>query len=217
MKRLAVVVVSTLLASGALAAGGETHSWDKAAGDVKNTAGKPDEAAFHPLERMSTDVEILYGDPAVAGKPFVMRIHELPGSIVPPHTHPVDENITVVKGTWYFGFGKDFDKKALKALPVGSYAFAPHGSTMFAYAEDDAIVQIHGIGPFEIHWLHGAKTLADANAVTVFHFRKGEAVKTSRGAGRIRDGYVSGQLIEYEIEAANGERFMSQESALARQ
>jgi hypothetical protein len=57
-----------------------------------------------PLRPMSGDVEILYGDPEAAGEPFVMRIRELPGTIVPPHSHPVDEHITVVQGTWYFGW-----------------------------------------------------------------------------------------------------------------
>src|SRR5215468_5833626 len=44
-----------------------------------------------PLGKMSGDVEILYGDPEVAGQAFVMRIRELPGTVVPPHSHPVDE------------------------------------------------------------------------------------------------------------------------------
>ena len=52
-----------------------------------------------PIKVMSEDVEILYGDPEKVGEPFVMRIRELPGGIIPPHRHPVDENITVVKGT----------------------------------------------------------------------------------------------------------------------
>ena len=59
-----------------------------------------------------------------------MRIRELPGAIVPPHSHPVDEHITVVEGTWYFALGDEFKPEALQELKVGSYAFAPMGSSM---------------------------------------------------------------------------------------
>jgi len=65
---------------------------------------------------MSGDVELLYGDPEVAGEPFVMRIRELPGAIVPPHSHPVDEHITVVQGTWHFALGSEFKPEALQEL-----------------------------------------------------------------------------------------------------
>jgi hypothetical protein len=33
----------------------------------------------------------------LTGEPFVMRIRELPGTIIPPHKHPVDEHITVIQ------------------------------------------------------------------------------------------------------------------------
>src|SRR5688500_18882349 len=55
-----------------------------------------------PIRPMSEDVEVLYGDPNGVGEPFVMRIREFPGGIIPPHRHPVDEHITVLQGTLYF-------------------------------------------------------------------------------------------------------------------
>ncbi len=102
-----------------------------------------------PLQPMSRDVEVIHGDPDVAGKPFVMRIRELPGTIIPPHKHPVDEHITVVQGTIYFAVGEKFDRAALQQIKTGGYAFIPKGSTMFGYIPDAAIVQVHGIGPFQ--------------------------------------------------------------------
>lgn len=173
---------------------------------------------FHvaQLRPMTGDVEILSGDPEKAGQPFVMRIRELPGTVIPLHSHPVDENITVVQGTWYFAVGPKWDRSALKALHAGDYAFAPKGSTMFGYCPDGAIVQVHGIGPFVIHWLHGAKTLNDADAARTFRFRKGDRVKTPRGEGVIREGYASGEIVQYEIEAAGGARSMVSESETQR-
>ena len=175
-----------------------------------------------PIAPMSQDVEVLYGDPNAIGEPFVMRIRELPGGIIPPHKHPVDEHITVVQGTLYFGVGEKFDRAAMKELKAGGYAFIPKGSTMFGYTSDPAIVQIHGVGPFHIHWRAGntwrdtLKTLDDPDAGSVFKFRKGERVVAKRGKGRIRQGYDSGEVIGYEIERANGSLFMAEEGELQR-
>ena len=169
-----------------------------------------------PLQAMSGDVEILSGDPEKAGQPFVMRIRELPGTRVPLHSHPVDENITVVQGTWYFAVGDKWDRAALKPLRQGDYAFAPKGSTMFAYCPDGAVVQVHGIGPFLIRWCHGLKTLDDKGAESVFTFRKGDRVEGLRGRGTIRQGYSSGDIIQYEIALENGSVAMVDQSELHR-
>lgn len=160
-----------------------------------------------PLEPMSGDAEILFGNPDSAG-PFVMRIRELAGTVVPPHTHPVDEHITVVSGTWYFGIGERFDSTALRELKVGAYAFAPAGTTMFGYSPDAAVVQVHGVGPFHIHWRDSVRVLDEPGAAGTFRFRKGDEVASPRGAGRIRQGYASGTLIQYEIEGSDGTLFM---------
>ncbi|MGZ7041240.1 MAG: cupin domain-containing protein [Thermoanaerobaculia bacterium] len=169
-----------------------------------------------PLRPMSGDVEILYGDPEKAGEPFAMRIRELPGTMIPPHSHPVDEHITVVQGTWYFAVGDKWDRAALKELKVGDYAFAAKGSTMFGYCPDGAIVQVQGVGPFLIHWKHGVSTLDDANAATVFTFRKGERVQAMRGKGTIHQGYASGSIIQYEIGGDDGVVFMANQDELQR-
>jgi len=46
-----------------------------------------------PIEQLVKNFEVIYGDPEAVGEPFVMRIRELPGTIIPPHQHPVDEHI----------------------------------------------------------------------------------------------------------------------------
>lgn len=175
-----------------------------------------------PIRQMTGDVEVLHGNPDVAGEPFVMRIRELPGSVIPPHRHPVDEHITVVQGTLYFGIGEKFDKALTTELKTGGYAFIPKGTTMFGFTPDAAIVQVHGVGPFHIHWRAGSQwrdalhTLDDADAARVFKFRKGEWVNTPRGRGRIRQGYDSGEVIGYEIEAVDGRLFMALEHDMHR-
>lgn len=182
----------------------------------------PQQHRIVPIRAMTQDVEVLHGNPEMAGKPFVMRIRELPGGVIPPHRHPVDEHITVVQGTLYFGVGDKFDRAAMMEMGPGSYAFIPKGTTMFGYTPEAAIVQVHGVGPFHIHWRDGTawndrlKTLDDADAGTGFKFKKGEQVIAKRGIGRIRQGYDSGEIIGYEIEGADGTLFMAEEGELER-
>ena len=76
-----------------------------------------------------------------------MKEDRLPGTIIPPHTHPVDEHITVIRGTFFFAVSETYEPSLLQELKTGSYAFAPKGSTMFGAAPEAAIVQVHGVGP----------------------------------------------------------------------
>lgn len=64
------------------------------------------------------------------------------------HDHPDDRAATVISGTWYFGYGKTFDERALKALPPGSFYTEPPGLAHFARTGDTIVVlQITGVGP----------------------------------------------------------------------
>lgn len=176
-----------------------------------------------PIEMMTEDVEVLFGDPEVPDQPFVMRIRELPGTIIPPHKHPVDEHITVVQGAIYFAVGEKFDRAAMREIKTGGYAFIPKGNTMFGYIPDGAIVQVHGTGPFRIYWRAGTewhmghKTLDDPDSAAHFRFRKGECVLSTRGRGRIRRGYFSGEILQYEVEGEGGTLFMALETELRRE
>ena len=180
----------------------------------------PRQPRLIPLAPMSGDVEVLYGDPEAAGQPFVMRIRELPGGVIPPHRHPVDEHITVVKGSIFFAIDEKCDRAAMKKLETGSYAFIPKGSTMCGYTPEAAVVQVHGVGPFHIHWRAGnewrdaLKTLDSADAASVFKFKKGDRVATKRGRGLIRQGYDSGEIVGYEIDGDDGSLFMALESEI---
>ena len=209
----------TLIAiCGAIVASAQAHA--QATAQAQATA--PPAHRLVPIAPMSQDVEVLYGDPAKPGEPFVMRIRELPGGIIPPHRHPVDEHITVVQGTLFFGVGEKFDRAAMTELKAGGYAFIPKGSTMFGYTPEAAIVQVHGTGPFHIHWRAGQewrdelKTLDSPDAAQVFRFRKGERVQTPRGSGRIRQGYDSGEYTGYEIDGEDGNLFMASQSEVSK-
>ena len=177
---------------------------------------------FAPFRVPADSSSRVYGDPNVAGEPFVVRIRELPGTIAAPHIHHFDENITVVQGTWYFGIGAHFNRAALHRLPQGSFVFIPKGTPMFGFAPDGVTVQVHGIGPFEQHFIDPLYTLtaaADADDSrgadpSKFRFRAGQRVHSSGGDGKIKEGYATGELIQYVLTAPDGRLFVAQEAAM---
>ena len=99
-----------------------------------------------------SEIAIIQGDPTKAGAPFVLRIRSTPGTQLPPHWHPIDENVTVLSGVWCSGIGDKFDAHACQDMAAGSYILLAKGMHHFAVAKGD-IVQVHGIGPFKIHWV----------------------------------------------------------------
>lgn len=198
----------------------------RAAGTAEETATSvtppsAPEPVFAPIHALTSQDELVSGSTDVPGAAFVVRVRELPGTIVAPHTHTFDENITIVKGIWFFGIGDHFDKSKLHELPVGSFVFIPAGKPMFAYSPEGTIVQLHGIGPYTQKFCHNLTALvpiSDDQTVAVtpaaFHFHKDDAVSCLRGNGKIRQGYATGDIIEYEVVKADGGLFMAQEVEL---
>lgn len=168
-----------------------------------------EEPRFVPFSVPRADVEVLYGDPSKPG-PFVMRIRELAGTTIPPHRHPVDEHITVLAGIFEFAVGETWDPALLRPYGPGSYIFVPRGRTMFGRAREAAVVQVHGQGPFDIHWRHPLLRFEDEGAAKVFRFARGQRVVTPRGSGEIRQGWASGPIVQYEVEGEGG-LFMADE------
>src|SRR4026208_524216 len=66
----------------------------------------------------------LYGDSSKGGD-WIDRVRIPGGSRVLAHTHPDDEIVTGVEGTWYLGIGEAFDEAKLKAYPAGSFILIP--------------------------------------------------------------------------------------------
>lgn len=101
-----------------------------------------------------TQIAVLEGDPKQAA-PFTMRLKVPPNFKIHAHTHPVFERVTVMSGTFYLGIGEEFDSAKAKAYPTGSVTMMPPGMPMFAYTTDEeAILQLHGTGPWGIDYLH---------------------------------------------------------------
>lgn len=96
---------------------------------------------------------LIDGDPKSSG-PFVMRLKLPPKTTIKLHTHPANENVTVLSGTLYFAASDKFDPKLAKAFGPGSYFSIGQGKPMFAYSKDsEVIAQLHGNGPWGITYL----------------------------------------------------------------
>ncbi len=100
-------------------------------------------------------VAVLAGDPSKSA-PFAMRAKLPAGYKVPPHWHPVDENVTVIQGALWIGRGDKLDPAASEELPAGSFMRMPKEMRHFAWTKTETIIQLHGMGPFEIHYVNAA-------------------------------------------------------------
>jgi quercetin dioxygenase-like cupin family protein len=99
---------------------------------------------------------VIEGDPTKAGGTFTIRLKAPDGYKVPPHWHPVAENVTVLEGTFVVGMGDKFDESAGKELEAGSFASMPKGVRHFAWTKGETTIQVHGVGPFELIYVNPA-------------------------------------------------------------
>jgi quercetin dioxygenase-like cupin family protein len=98
---------------------------------------------------------VLSGNPGGKGL-FTVRLKFPNGYRIAPHTHPTDENLTVISGTFNVGMGKTFDAKQMMTLKTGGFATAPANMAHYAQARGATIVQVHAEGPFALTYVNPA-------------------------------------------------------------
>ena len=64
---------------------------------------------------------VISGDPAASGL-VTVRLDMPAGYVIPPHFHPTDEHVTVLKGTFSLGMGDLVDKAHAVTLSSGGDA-----------------------------------------------------------------------------------------------
>jgi len=96
---------------------------------------------------------VLLGHPAQPG-PFVIRLKFPTKYVIPPHRHSKDEMVTVISGQFRVGTGETLDRASMRALAPASFVHLPAGMPHFAAAEGETIVQINGVGPFDVTYAH---------------------------------------------------------------
>ncbi|OFX56553.1 MAG: cupin [Bacteroidetes bacterium GWA2_30_7] len=98
---------------------------------------------------------VIEGDPKSTGL-FTMRIKLPANYMIMPHSHPADEHITVIEGSFYMGLGEKFDEKKVKEIPLGGFAVMNKGTHHFAMTKKECIIQLHGMGPWGIIYVNTA-------------------------------------------------------------
>lgn len=86
--------------------------------------------------------------------PFTVRIKLPANYAIPAHWHPAIEHVTVISGTFNMGMGDKLDPSKSKPLSTGSVAIMQPKTNHFAWTKEEAIVQIHGVGPWAIHYVN---------------------------------------------------------------
>jgi hypothetical protein len=116
-----------------------------------NLTWKAGPASLPPGAQMA----MLEGDPAKAG-PFTMRLILPSNYRVGPHFHPAVEHVSVIKGNFYMGTGKEFKEDAATRIKANGFAVMPVGYAHYAFTRGKTIIQLHGVGPWGITYINDA-------------------------------------------------------------
>jgi hypothetical protein len=110
---------------------------------------------------------VLQGDPGKAAL-YTVRLDMPDGYKIPPHWHPTDEHVTVISGSFVVGMGDKMDSKMMMSmtdksgtskmmmLSAGGFTTAPAKAHHYAMAKGHTIVQVHGMGPFQLTYVNPA-------------------------------------------------------------
>ena len=82
---------------------------------------------------------LLVGDPSKAGV-FIAYLKFPPNYVIPPHTHPFAEVVTVLSGTAGNGMGEKFDAEKGELLKAGSSFSLPAGHAHYLWTTDEEVI-----------------------------------------------------------------------------
>lgn len=146
----AAIVGALALASVAPAGAGEGQGHHKMV-PVEQVTFQPGPATLPAGAQLA----VLHGSPAEEG-PFVIRLKFPAGYVIPPHTHPKEEHVTVISGGFGMGTGDTVDRSTAPIMAAGSFVRIPVGMSHFAWTEEETVVQINAMGPFGITYVDPA-------------------------------------------------------------
>jgi quercetin dioxygenase-like cupin family protein len=98
------------------------------------------------------EIAILEGNPRGTGL-FTVRFRLSEAFVMPPHTHPRDERVTVLKGQMAVAFGPDGTRETATEFGPGDYYVNARGAVHTVWASKSSEIQITGFGPWEAHFV----------------------------------------------------------------
>jgi quercetin dioxygenase-like cupin family protein len=147
--RSLVLILFALLFDHARLVAEDTQSADMRLYRGETIEWKAGPAALPPGVKMA----VLEGDPTKEG-PFVVRFQFPDGYHIAPHTHPKTERVTVISGTLCLATGEALDRNSAKKLAAGSFGYWPAGMKHAGWSEGETVIQLHGIGPWQIAYVN---------------------------------------------------------------
>jgi quercetin dioxygenase-like cupin family protein len=147
LRMIVLGVIATVAVLGAAAAGQAPH--------VMSTLNDAKWGPAPPMLPPGAQIAVLSGDPSKAA-PYAVRLKFPANYDIPAHSHPGDENVTVVSGELSIGMGTKLDRKSATALRPGSYALMPAGMNHFAFTKSETTILLFGIGPVEFKYVNPA-------------------------------------------------------------
>ena len=156
MKKLIALVSVTILlsSSGFSQSNGEIGTMDFEEGSVQHVVLAND-IQWKPCPPHLPDgceITILEGDPKRNGL-FTVRFQTSKGFLMPPHTHPKDERVTIISGKVSVAFGADATHEDAKTFGPGDYYVNKRGEIHTVWADENSILQITGIGPWQANFI----------------------------------------------------------------
>src|SRR5688572_28479351 len=114
--------------------------------DMTSTKGPPTLPA-------GVQIAVIEGNPGQAGA-FTMRLTFPAGTRVEPHFHADVEHATILSGAVSWGIGDAFSVERLRRMPVGSFILIPAGLPHYGIVEEETVIQVHGMGPWQTNYVN---------------------------------------------------------------
>jgi quercetin dioxygenase-like cupin family protein len=107
----------------------------------------PDSLVWRPAGPRA-EIAVIDGDPQSTGS-FAIALRFQAGGMIPPHFHPNETRVVVVRGQVQVGFGDEADTVQTKVLGPGGYAVVPAEAHHFEAGKSDAMIIVYGVGPLK--------------------------------------------------------------------
>ncbi len=101
------------------------------------------------------EIAVLEGNPQSPDL-FTVRFRAGEAFVMPPHSHPKDERVTVLAGKMRVAFGMGAARADAKQFGPGDYYVNARDAIHTVWADSLSIVQITGIGPWQANFVDGS-------------------------------------------------------------
>ncbi len=95
---------------------------------------------------------VVLGNPEKAGS-YAIAFRLQAGAWIPPHTHPVAKQVTVLVGALLMGFGPRLDSTTVHPVKAGQISIVPPVTAHYEGARVTTVVVFSGDGPLITNWI----------------------------------------------------------------